>query len=712
MSIDVYQPCPCGSGKKIKFCCQSIVDEMSRFAKLQQSNQPAMAMQVLEKLEQEQPNNPWVVTTHASVLLGSHDAEQAKELLEGLREAHPDHPMGLVLYATARFATQGYAGAKNDIHRAFQKSMAGFPDLVSGLAMGVAGTMYASGKHMAAREHLVLSMRLAPEKQQQGIFLRLLEFDGDARVPYPLRSIHELAEYSGDEENEKDAAKAARFSGIGCWGPAATVFSQVAERDPENAALWQNIGLCRAWDGDETRAAEALHKAAVLTDDFETAVELETIAQLLDYNITEDRVRVRSISWEIESASQMLTVLDGHDRLPRIEIAPDAEENDPREMPAGYFEVVDRAVDVSEKLTIENIPRVSAQLTVYDADTDEEVAARVHLTGFDDESLEEASKLVEEIAGDHLKPFEDLDDDEMGIESVPGEWFPMQWRWYVPPKTNGGVRRDLEQAQWRTCLEDVWPNLSMAALGGKSPTEAASDPEAKVKLAAAVYVLDALTGRDGYSLDGAPVRRRLNLDDPQPIELTDETPLNSFTVLQTNRLSAEKLSDEQLAYVLNRALLVHYGRFLYTVLAEVLKRPSCLENVDLNRVYGTLADLCLQRYERETAFEWIAKAREHVKTLEGAFEAGLQWSMRELMLRVDQPDDPELPALVDHVWNFYGKKLPQLREHLTNLFETYGIEPPAAGSVVAGSEGGLWTPGDAEPAEGEGEKKLWVPGQR
>jgi tetratricopeptide (TPR) repeat protein len=710
MSLDVYQACPCGSGKKIKFCCQSIVDEMSRFAKLQQSNQPALAIQVLEKLEQDEPNNPWVVTTHASVLLSAHDAEQAKTLLEGLREEHPDHPMALVLYATARFALEGYAGAKNDIHRAFQKSMATFSDLVSGLAMGVAGAMYAAGRHMAAREHLVLSMRLAPENQQQAIFLRLLEFDGDARVPYPLRSIHELVEYSGDEENEKDAAKAARFSGIGCWGPAATVFSQVAERDSENAAIWQNVGLCRAWNGDETRAAEALHKAASLTSDFDTAVELEAVAQLLDYNVTDERVPVRSISYEIESASQMLTALDGQERLPRVELASEAEGADPRELPAGYFEVTDRVVDANETLTIESVPRVWAQLTVYDADPAADVAARVHLTGFADEQLKEARKLIEEIAGDSLKPFEDLDDDEVGIESVPREWFPMQWRWYVPPKTTGGVRRDLEQAQWRTSIEDVWPNLAMAALGGKTPLEAADDPEAKVALAASVYVLDALTGRDGYTLDAAPVRRRLNLDDPQLIELTDDTPLNSFTVLQTNRLPAEKLTDEQLGYVLNRALLVHYGRFLYVVMTEVLKRPACMENVDLNRVYGTLADLCLQRYDRETAFEWIGKAREHVKTLEGAFEADLQWAMRELMLRVDEPDDPQLQPLIDHLWNFYGKKLPQLREHLTNLLGTYDIEPPAVENIVAGSEGGLWTPGDAEPAA-DGEKKLWIPGQ-
>ena len=34
-------------------------------------------------------------------------------------------------------------------------------------------------------------------------------------------------------------------------------FAKLAEQDSNSAALWQNTGLCRAWDGDEKLAAEA-----------------------------------------------------------------------------------------------------------------------------------------------------------------------------------------------------------------------------------------------------------------------------------------------------------------------------------------------------------------------------------------------------------------------------------------------------------------------
>ena len=51
MSIDVYAPCLCGSGKKMKFCCHAIASDMTRIRKLQQNHQTLQALQSLEDLE-------------------------------------------------------------------------------------------------------------------------------------------------------------------------------------------------------------------------------------------------------------------------------------------------------------------------------------------------------------------------------------------------------------------------------------------------------------------------------------------------------------------------------------------------------------------------------------------------------------------------------------------------------------------------------------
>ncbi len=79
--------------------------------------------------------------------------------------------------------------------------------------------------------------------------------------------------------------------------------------------------------------------------------------------------------------------------------------------------------------------------------------------------------------------------------------------------------------------------------------------------------------------------------------------------------------------------------------------------------------------------------------------------------------------MLKNIWDYYGPKLPQIREHLDSLVDLYDIDPPwdsegdavaaAAGINATGSEseGGIWTPGEpAAATSGEG-GKLWVPGQ-
>src|ERR1700722_4701915 len=78
MEFDVYAPCPCGSGKKLKFCCAPIVEDMAKVARLQAADQSRQAMAILEKLDKSHPQNPWVNTVFAEVLIGLQEPGQAK----------------------------------------------------------------------------------------------------------------------------------------------------------------------------------------------------------------------------------------------------------------------------------------------------------------------------------------------------------------------------------------------------------------------------------------------------------------------------------------------------------------------------------------------------------------------------------------------------------------------------------------------------------
>ena len=58
MEIDVYAPCPCGSGKKLKFCCAPIVEDMAKVARLASRRPVASGNGDSRKARQIAPTQP------------------------------------------------------------------------------------------------------------------------------------------------------------------------------------------------------------------------------------------------------------------------------------------------------------------------------------------------------------------------------------------------------------------------------------------------------------------------------------------------------------------------------------------------------------------------------------------------------------------------------------------------------------------------------
>jgi hypothetical protein len=197
------------------------------------------------------------------------------------------------------------------------------------------------------------------------------------------------------------------------------------------------------------------------------------------------------------------------------------------------------------------------------------------------------------------------------------------------------------------------------------------------------------------------------------VDVTPETPLNALSPLQWLRLPLDQLTAPQLVSVANRAQLVHHDRFLYDTLKAVVQHEQCRQQIDVARVYQTLADLCRVHERRDEAFHWMAEGRKHAESESQSFEKVWAWDLRELMMRLEDPGDPGLKPLVDKFVTFYSPKLPQMRPYLEQMFALAGVESPWAGSGIVtadslGASGGVWTPESAATAAPAG--KLWVPG--
>lgn len=714
MDRDPYQLCPCGSGNKLKFCCAEVATEMEKIERLLANNQPRMALQGLEKLHEIHPDSQWVRTLLAVALLNEERGDEAKKLLAGLLKQHPEQPFANVLYALCALRTDGYPEAKKAVHRAFKHSTSAFPHHVGTLTTALSEHFEASASMMAARQYLVLSLKLADEDTRPDLLEALIELDGDVTVPYPLRSVRQPDDLDHLAQEAQSVRLAARYAAVGCYEEAADVLEKLIPAHESDTALWYNLGLYRAWDADHRRAAAAFHKASQTSTDFDRAVECEVLAQLLERSDPDRGRRMQIRRFDLASVSQILSRLDEAERVARLDDRAVAGQSGEAGAPVALFAILNRSLGRDENYsewTWESAPLIEGRLTVFDRDDQSDQPAQAFLVGLEGEELDRASEVLLSVTDGLVEPAgEDGDEAEPIISGyIHPEELPLRFASFVPPAAPAEVGRRIAQQRWQQVISEIWPNTPSDSLNGRTPLECLADESSRVALAASLIVLDTYAQSRGYLLPLDELRQRFQIAPPTPITPTSRTNINLLTLLQIERLNRDQLSQEQFDQVIKRAGLVRHNRLLYATLKEALSRPGAAESWEQqDRILASLAGICGAALRRDESLEWVRRGRQLAESQKHSFEALLQWKMKELALRIEDPHDPQLRELLDDLWQNYGAKLPQLREYLVNLVEVAGVAPPWESAIVTPlAAGGESWRGEAA---GSAAKKLWLPG--
>src|SRR6185295_12871388 len=127
--------------------------------------------------------------------------------------------------------------------------------------------------------------------------------------------------------------------------------------------------------------------------------------------------------------------------------------------------------------------------------------------------LSEAQAALSEVAGDALAA--------PGAEEVTATADAVHLlssSWRFPADTPGDLRQQLMTEDRREALVERWPNLPLKVLNGRSPAQAASDPAAKIKLLAAILILEMSGEQLLPDFDYNELRRKLNLPTLGPVD--------------------------------------------------------------------------------------------------------------------------------------------------------------------------------------------------
>lgn len=723
MAFDVYAPCPCGSQKKLKFCCAAVADDMERILRLHENGQSHVALQQLEALSRRSMGpepTAWVTNTRVLILLQLQELLAARALLEDFLKRYPDNEQALVLYAMTLLG-EGIDAARPAIARAFQKAFKKQPLLASNLALSVATTHLANHSYLAAHSYLGLAMRLAPEAGRQDVFMRLLRFESDHTIPFPLRGPHRLPELtSSDEEVMKEVRKAQKYAQVGCWGIAAEILEKLIGRFEQAAPVWHAAGLCYAFDGQSSSAMACLRQAGQLYGTTSDAVDCEVLAQLIELEDDNQQPMTDVRQFRVDSSAALIAALEAHPRFTRSA----SPQRTPGEPEVIYFTQLDRdrlPNDPRAVPALGDIPRAIGNVILFDVSEGEQSHALAMVVPFAPATGDDVEQLFREA---YQGPVSTPDETLPPVHRSPDAVHFLRTRLVFHDKTPAALRTRMICQEFHESIVTQWPDRPLASLGGRTPREAAADPSSYRAVMAALIVTEALADSQSLEFPVDRFRSEFGLAALPPTQLAADEGINSLSTMQLHRLDLASLSDAQLLSAANRAQLLVVTSFMYPCLLAALDRPECKHALDLRRVYMLLTEVCRERGDRDGALRWLQEERQLAEASEQRFEAVWKAEMRELNVRMDDPFHAETLPFVERFLAYYSPKLPQLRAYVEDMLASAGLElPRLVGSDLFSANGlqrtsaAVWTPDEpvgagAAPASApSGGSKLWLPGQ-
>lgn len=709
MALDPYTPCPCGSGKKLKFCeCAAESAELEKVLTSIDGDQRVAALDHINRVLAHKPQQKAMLALKGIVQVQLGDEAGAKETVGTFLTAAPNNPVAHTL--SALLAAQD--GRTDDAVISLQRAIAASPQeihyLIPDALLGVAQALMMEGRMLAARAHLLLRIAMYGREQQDRPGLELLmRLNASREVPLALKQDLIPREISREPSWEKEFDEALDAASNGTWLTAAQKFEALDKKHPNQPEIVDNLAVFRTFLGMPT-AAESWRRYAALPDvPQDDAVEAEILAQELDPSSESDLIDQIRIVYAVKDPTQLLEVLASDRRMSRMPV--DMSSLVPEGTPpprAGYW-LLDRELPESGKdLTLEGVPRVLGEVLLFGKETDREARLEFLITKTPDMVVK--VRKLQEVGGSQLGMIEK--EEKVGGTFALDEALVARWR--LPEDTPPEVRRKLIEEQYQRNMLEVLPSQPIKVLGGRTPREVAADPAYRIRLLALIRSYEIEYQQKRQTADFNELRRSLGLP---PQEVLDPTgvDMESVPLLRLGRYDVAKMTDDQLLMVVRRAGAVTHVEALRQAALAALDRPDLKGKFDKCDAYDIL---CQLENDLDQAIEYNRLAQESAKEL-GRSPA--RYLLSEFDLRLARRETDQLSRIINQLQSKHIRE-PGIAEAVYGKLVNLGVINPdgsprgAAAPAPAAAASGLWTPeavatAAGEPA-GEQKSKLWLPG--
>lgn len=708
MALDPYQPCPCGSGKKIKFCCADVAGELDKLQRMLAAEQYAACLDRVEQLQIKHPDRPALYSFKIAALASLGQREAMARAVAEFAAKCPGNPLALAEQAMMRGEEGELVEAVGLLQDAVESGVDPLPSALLAAFGGVGSYLAAEGFIPAAVQHMATELARAEDPESAMGSQRLSQVLSAAQISPLLRQLFSLRGFdetsAATAEHRAAVAPALKLE----WRKAKDLLTPLAEKCPQDPLVWYDLAALRSWLADEAGAAEAWRHVAGLPVSEDEAVEAEALAQLLSGEFMEEAVELVKNVYTLGALDDVEVRLATDARLQSTPFDASAWNPDLGPPPRKFLFVLDRPMPASAAgLTLDALPENLGEALLFPRQTDRE--ARLELMARRDK-LPAALAVLRATLGDSLGALEN--EEVIGSTGVFDDLIAQ--RPAFPSDTSIDQHDELNVGWLRRALFERLPKIPLKLLGDRSLTEAAPDPAARLKVLALLSNVRAALANLAGQFDFPGLIAQLGLPAGEKLTVNEEQ-FDTLPMVRFLNLDLAALDEQMLSHVFTRSVISGMPE-VATKAARIL---AASENSELQaEAYGYLAQT---EISSKAALEALAQAQQ---AADRVGRSSAPWDIMELGLRARRGDSDRFLELLRHIQSVHARE-PGVMQQLSRLLMQMGIlrpdgtaampmtpEPEPAGLIVPGgaSEGGgkLWTPGGDEPRREK--SSLWVPG--
>src|SRR5688572_4326582 len=249
-TIDPYSLCPGGTGKKVKFCCADLVNELGQIQTMLEGGQRQACLDHIEALEKKMPDRACLVTTRALLESALGQEGKAGTTLEGFLEKNPTNPVALAELALVYAAQRGALAGIEPLQRALEADDEALSGRVVMSIARLGEMLLMDGQVLAARGHFMLAYTLYP--QDESTLQLLARFFQAPSIPLLLKNDQTLENAPAEVAWKAEFDAAIDEARRGRWWRAADVLKRISADAQDAPVVWKNLAILRSWLADLT----------------------------------------------------------------------------------------------------------------------------------------------------------------------------------------------------------------------------------------------------------------------------------------------------------------------------------------------------------------------------------------------------------------------------------------------------------------------------